>query len=141
MEWFLLRQNNITYSICINIDTKNTIDVFVRDRGLLYHGRSVHADYNNSHTAVLLDVFKQRYKKRNKKRYKKRNKKQKMIVADLVLSFRHDVGFLAVGDLKKPDSCCSIGISLVRNKVIEMLYVANEDLNAVTTLIDLKNKK
>jgi hypothetical protein len=64
-----------------------------------------------------------------------------MIVADLVLSFRHDVGFLAVGDLKKPDSCCSIGISLVRNKVIEMLYVANEDLNAVTALIDLKNKK
>jgi hypothetical protein len=133
----LLRQNNITYRICINIDTKNTIDVYVRDSGRPYHGRSVRTDYNNSHTAVLLDVFKQRYKGLNKKRKKKR----KMAVADLVLSFSHDVGFLAVGNLKKPDSCCRIGISPVRHNYIEMLYVANEDLNAVTALIDLKNKK
>lgn len=133
MEWFLLIQNKIKYSICINIDTKNTIDVFVRDRVRLYHGSSARDDYNNSHTAMLLDMFRQRYKGLNKKR--------EMAVANLMLSFRHDVGSLTVGDLKKPDSCCCIGISLVRNNYIEMLYGANEDLNAVTALIDLKNEK
>jgi hypothetical protein len=133
MEWFLLRQNNITYSICIHIDTENTIDLFVRDNSLLYHGRSVHDDHNNLRTAVLLGVFSHRYKELNKK--------SNMIVADIMLSFRHEAGFFTIGNLEKPDSCCCIGISLLRNNYIETLYVANEDLNAAITLIDLKNEK
>jgi hypothetical protein len=83
--------------------------------------------------AVLLDMFRQKYKGLKKK--------WKMEVADIMLSFRHDVGFLTIGDLKKPDSCCCIGISLVCNNYIEMLYMANEGLSAVITLIDMKNGK
>ena len=136
MEWYLLNQNNTTYSICINVDTKNTIDIFVRNRtGGLFHGRSSRDDYNNAHTAVLLDVFKYRRKGLHKN--------WRMATADIMLSFRHGcTGFLAIGDLKKPDNCCCIGLSLVKQKgYIHKLHSANEDLMAVTALIDLKQGK
>ena len=133
MEWFLLKQYNITYSICININTKNTIEVFVRNGDHLYHGRSVRNDHNNGLMVVLLDVFMQRYKGLNIE--------WKMAVVDMLLSFHNSVGFLTVGDLEKPDSCCCIGLLPVKNNYIEALYRANKYLVAITSLVDLKNGK
>lgn len=122
MECFLLNQNN-------------TIDIFVKNRtDVLFHGRSVKGDFNNTRTAVLSDVFRQRRKGLGKR--------WRMATADIMLSFRHGcVGYLAVGDLERPDTCCCVGISQVQHEYIRKLHAANEDLMAVTALIDLRNGK
>lgn len=132
MEWFLIKQNNTLYSICIHIDTNNTIDVFVRDRWYnLYHGSSMCGDLNNARMVVLLDMFKQRAKSLNNK--------WKMDREGITLLLRHDMGVVMIGDLKKPDHCCYMEISPVKKEsYISKLYGANEDLMAVIALIDLK---
>ena len=132
MEWFLIKQNNIVFSICLHVSIDNTIDVFVcggcRN---LYYGRSIHGSCDNSHTAFLVDIFKQDGNDLNKS--------WMMDKVDIALSFRDDIGYMVICDIHQPRRCCCIGISLVKKESYKSkLYSPDEDLLAAITLMELK---
>lgn len=133
MEWFSLFQDNTVYRICISIDIENNIDIFVRDRFFrLYHGRSVKTDYKNLQMSLLLDTF--------KRQVKGEYRGWTTVPVGVHLSFSHDVGFMAVGNLKDPEHCCCIGIDLVKKEnLISKMYTANEELMAVIALVNLRS--